>query len=83
MKSRKVFLYLIVIAALLTIFSSTFADAHSYTTGSNILIGGPYILTVQPAQAANTAGYQLLNAPAAIDSDAGCCCKNCLPIIQK
>ncbi|MBK7180964.1 MAG: hypothetical protein WBO48_24435 [Candidatus Promineifilaceae bacterium] len=83
MKSRKVLLYLMVIAALLTIFSSSYVDARSYSTGSNMLSSGAYVLTLQPARAENSAGYQLLDTPAATDSDAGCCCKNCLPIVQK
>jgi len=76
-------LALAVIAVLFAIASPRSSEAHSLATGVGALSGGKYVLSLQPAQVSEPGGYRLLDAPALVDTAAGCCCKNCLPFVRK
>jgi hypothetical protein len=83
MKTRRILICLIVFTALITTSGSIYSEARSHSILSGALSGGSYVLTLQPAQATNPSGYQLLDEMTAAELASGCCCKACLPILMK
>ncbi len=78
MKTRRIFLILVVMASIL-ICNPSLSDARAVPPTSNAMSGGHYLLTGHTAADPQPAGYRLLDAGTKADEASGCCCKNFVP----
>ncbi len=84
MKTRKIWLLLLVVAVLVTISGSIHSDARASAPVPNALSGGQYLLTIQTPAVTPSSGYRLQDATApTVDPAPGCCCKSHLPCMVK
>ncbi len=82
MKTRKIGLILLVVAALITISGSSPSNARASTSGE--LSGGKYMLTIQTTAGTPPIGYRLQDATSTtVDPAPGCCCKAHLPCLSR
>jgi len=82
-KFLRILTFLIVFVTWVTGSSPTLSAKSSLQTSSSVQFGGAYVLTMQPVRSTAPTSYILMEAAPEADIASGCCCKVCLPIIQK
>jgi hypothetical protein len=83
MKTRRVWLVLILMALLITTSGSPHSEARASTAGTSVLSGGRYILMINSPAGQQPTGYQWMRAGTEALPGVGCCCKSYLPCTRK